>query len=367
MQFTQRQQMATMAFVAYTGMYGKPVYDPVYFAGIIEGFLKDLVPFQGTWNLVWGPGVTKSPWINLTDANVAFIARNSAPPDGYAAEYALAIRGTDPISLIDIIAQASNIYTQVDWTYGAPPPNAKIAAGVNLGMDNIFAMIPAQGVPGAGLSATQFLAEAVQQAAGPVHVLVTGHSLAGALSPATALRLRDTQGPGGWDPTSKAVVGAVPVAGFTPGSPEFADYYNSRLVTDRVYNHYDIVPDTYDVNQMTALYNIYDPVAKTPELMKMMIALTIEKLNHSGVEYRQIEASTPPLAGAYIWPDGHIFIEQMLYQHVTAYLVLLGLSDYVNIIDILTGKDQTVDVTKLGIGNVRALAPESTGLLYERK
>src|SRR5204862_315765 len=97
----------------------------------------------------------------------------------------------------------------------------------------------------------EFLADQARIRA--VEVIVTGHSKGGALAPALALLLKDTQGDDdGWDPSAQSAVGCVTFAGPTPGNAAFARRIDSGLGGrhERIANTNDVVTHAWAADEL---------------------------------------------------------------------------------------------------------------------
>ena len=182
-----------------------------------------------------------------------------------------------------------------------------------------------------GLDLRSFLAAAVAQANGPVQVTVTGHSKGGALSSTAALWLADTQGTDGvekadrWDPEKRAQVRCFSYAGPTAGNAAFAAHSNTKLDCVRTVNTRDVVPHAWASADLNAIKTLYQPgvhhVAAVDDLIDEIVADQKEQ----GLDYCQPDVERT-IDGT-IDLDRPLFFDQLVYQHMEAYLHGLGLAD----------------------------------------
>jgi hypothetical protein len=335
--FTERQEMLTLSYLSYAGMWGSSARDPSLLYKLLTELIDELEPVHGRWKIVWGPGVSRSP-LELTDSNVMFVAQDAAQSD----RYAIVIRGTNPLSLTDILS-VSDIFTQKKWRYGNPPGGLKprVAAGVHNALGELRHMRVSAGLPGQGQTLIGFLKETAAASSKPLDIVTTGHSLGGTMASTVALWLLDSQGTDVsladfWDPAAAATVTSIPFAGFSAGDHDFAAYSDLRLGTrcDRVYQTRDVVPHTYAAKDMRSIKHIYAPDIETSPLFATAIDLSLVKLALGGIAYRQIRQDIEPLQGK-VNPDQPQFLTQMLWQHVEGYLALLDLTHFVDVQRIL--------------------------------
>jgi hypothetical protein len=141
------------------------------------------------------------------------------------------------------------------------------------------------------------------QAKSPVEVIVTGHSLGGALSASVALALFNLQGQ--WDPGHLATVSALPSAGATPGNADFSRYFGDSLGlrTIRVWNRLDVVPHAWQLDMLEAVPSLYWPYLVAGSLVQAFVGLAVASSlagsggPFSGDRYLQLLPQTPGLAG----------------------------------------------------------------------
>jgi hypothetical protein len=185
------------------------------------------------------------------------------------------------------------------------------------------ASLRARAADGVGLVA--FLKAAVEETKGDVEIVVTGHSKGGGLATTFALWLAETQGAAAaeidrWDPDERAIVHCWSFAGPTAGNAAFATRSNGKIGDrcHRIVNDFDIVPHAWAVDAIGAIPTLYDdrvvaPIDALPFLAKAVTATT----NHLG--YTHVGNHLTTLPGE-LDPLRPIFFDQMIYQHMEAYL-----------------------------------------------
>jgi hypothetical protein len=325
---TNEQEMLTMSYIAYVGMWGEAAQNQTALSGLMNGFMAKLAPVAGKWKTVWGPGVSFGRIHLISNQNVMFVARDQRNP----AHLAVVVRGTNPLDLSNIMFEVDDVLDQKAWPSGNPPSGLKpkVAHGVQTGLDILLDMRPVAGVPGIGLTLVDFLKQEAARSDAPLDVVTTGHSLGGSLCAALALRLADIRRD--WDPTGKASVSTVPVAGCTPGNSDFAKYFDSSMSgrCTRIHNSLDIVPLMYNFDDMAKIEKIYEPTMHTSGIFKAASKAAVFAMKLGGVEYQQIMRNAPALKGSF-YPKTKTFLMQMLSQHVQGYVDLLGLHDQITV------------------------------------
>jgi len=325
MPYTQPQTVFLLSMLSNLAITQKGPVDQIeqYLAARIDAHLQMSQPDIGVWTRVWGPAVFQAPGSSVAD-NVMYVARSTTNPP----QFVVALAGTNYNSVFDILIEDFFVGRQVPWSYGHPPPGASVSFGAFTGVTILQFLAPGPGLPGANQKVHEFLASVAAQ---PIQVTVTGHSLGGALAPALALWLLDTQAT--WDPRTQATIGCEPTAGPTAGNAAFAGYYDQRLGanTTRLFNSLDIVPHAWNESDLPALPALYNP-AIPPDLLIGALTATAEA-SVSGKGYTQIEGATAPLDGtinpAIIDPRRFAFenyLVQAGYQHIDAYMTLVGIT-----------------------------------------
>jgi Lipase (class 3) len=312
-----------------------------YLTRAITSVLDCLRGDIGPWQVVWGPAVYQAWDSDLAD-NVMYVAKGTFDP-AQPPQLVVSIAGTNPYSVFDWLLEDGFVSLQLPWPFGSPPLNLKpkIALGTSVGLLQLMSMVPGAGRPGFGTTLQEFLRA---ELTGNTPLLITGHSLGGALSPTVALWLSDTRSQ--WDPNGRAALSCLPSAGPTPGNQDFATYYDSQLGggTTRIHNSLDVVPHAWSQSDLAAIPDLFLPEIK-PDFLVSVLVDTAISISKKG-DYAQILPSAPALPGIVNQSlisllntdfqnltDFQNFVVQMRYQHVDAYFALLNMSGYLWIMD----------------------------------
>lgn len=315
--WTTDQVMFTLAYLAYDG---ESSTDPHYVMKLLKDDLAEVAPVKNQWQLVWGPALYKLP-IGLLDDNMWYVVRNVATGD-----YAIGIRGTNADAILDWIVEDFWIVSQVRWPYGGTPGLVpRIADGTSFAIDKLLNVMPASGIPGAGMTLSEFLAAQTRTRA--ITVTVTGHSLGGCLSSTLALALKDTASR--WSPAFTPTVRSWSFAGPTAGNIDFARYTDLRLGDSlhRWVNTLDVAPLAWNESTLNLAWTIYSSYGIQPNLFERG-ALDLAKYLASGLGYTQPSAGTVTRHG--IFKPGsqyHGYAAQADWQHTDGYVEILGLSN----------------------------------------
>jgi hypothetical protein len=205
--------------------------------------------------------------------------------------------------------------------------------------------------PGTGL--LELLRNLANTHGDQLELYVTGHSKGGALAPALALFLADTQRNDElpipdyyqWNPRHRAKIHCYAYAGPTPGNTEFAAYFNSQLGRRfyRYSNKLDIVTLAWRSEQLRTMSRIYGDTAKSLPGLDLLIqemAEEVEELDycHPGEDYpgqpgrkekHVVEFAGPLKAGT------SSYMLQELHQHIDAYIAFLGLDKVLSMKELL--------------------------------
>ncbi len=193
-----------------------------------------------------------------------------------------------------------------------------------------------------GPDLVHFLRGAIEHEPAEVEVAVTGHSKGGALSSTLALWLAQTQGTDGvrplrqWDRERKATVTCWSFAGPTAGNAEFAAL-SDAVIGDhchRISNRLDMVPHAWQVRprgrKAEGFYienvpHLYGPGVHSIKALGPLaraVAADVRPL-----DYRHVGKHVTVLEGS-AHPEKTLFSEQVAYQHMEAYLEMLGMAEY---------------------------------------
>lgn len=263
----------------------------------------------GTWTPVWGPLVTEpttGPFRQVA-GNTMFVAQQ--PGENGGTTYVIAIAGTNPVSVYGWVGEDFDVVNTLPWSQAL----AGNFTGGGINSDTTLPLI-SQGTANGlnallnvmtdathGGSLMAFLTQAVKSApVGPLEVIVTGHSLGGALSASLALYLADLQGVGGsWDPNYRAIVSSLPSAGAPPGNALFAAHYDAVLGprTNRVWNVLDVIPHAWETDLLVQAPHLYFPYIAPNAAVRALVNVVLANTARSQQTYLQINRQTAPLAG----------------------------------------------------------------------
>jgi len=243
---------------------------------IITAVLKDstIQSYIGEWDLLWGPYV----YTNDT-TGPDFVADNTMMMLYNSVENAIviAVAGTNVVSNYGWVDEDFDVATTVQWSTivggGAIDANAYVSAGTANGL-NILLNLPGPNNTGTGLIdyLTNYLN--TNTFADGLQLIVTGHSLGGALSPTLAMYLKQTEGAlQSWNSAGKVKhIQAWPTAGPTPGNDVFAGLLSLDLNYNSFYNTIDIVPHAWQVNTLAEIPGIYNSNIPTlPEVTAIAV------------------------------------------------------------------------------------------------
>lgn len=224
------------------------------FRNLVENVLNNAAAreLMGTWKLVWGPVVYADSFIGAkTSVNSVFIASPSEHPE----QVVIAIAGTNGNSLMGWMLQDFNVKEKIPWPYGTTALKPHISKGIAYGLGKLQGLAEQKTANGIDVTVQDYLTAnpAITQ------IMVTGHSLGGALASVYSLYLEDTKSM--WDRTGGAAISCLTTASQAPGDADFSNYYGERLAdsTCRVWNSMDIVPHAFELEMMARIPTLYEP------------------------------------------------------------------------------------------------------------
>lgn len=337
--FTPEQIRLCLAMIAHAGASGEPARNVEALHRELSRWLARTAPVCDH-RIVWGPASFRTCWQPSAAALVVFVV-SEPNADGYC----VVIRGGSPLSLFGTHLDGFACLEQEPWVWmqdnsdGIAPA---ICARIDRALRVIRQLMPEEGLPGAGRSLAEFLAERVGERGVdrrvPIHV--TGHGVGGTLASVVALWLLDTQGhvplrEAAWDPQRRAKLHCTGFAGPTAGNPDFASYIADRLGPELalIHNRLDHAVALWDTQTLLELPELYQPHVQDVGLIRAMVEALAGEIERSGIEFEQ-----PPFTEL----DGQLavhlppsFMAQAAYQHLHAYPVLLGLEGVIDIDAIL--------------------------------
>jgi len=116
-------------------------------------------------------------------------------------------------------------------------------------------------------------------------IVVSGHSLGGALSPVVALALSQASG------ISDISIQAMPTAGPTPGNEKLASLLSQNLNQyNAIYNSIDVVPHAWEMEQLTQVPELYaaDDINKDGDNAIIKNLFTVVTAQASGKCYQRL-------------------------------------------------------------------------------
>jgi hypothetical protein len=197
-----------------------------------------------------------------------------------------------------------------------------------------------------GMRLLELLANLAKTHGDKLELFVTGHSKGGALAPALALFLSDTQRNDQipvrrhyqWNPAHRAKIYCYAFAGPTPGNTAFANYFNQQLGREffRYSNKLDIVTLAWQSEQLRTISGIYgESVSSLPglDLLFSEMAESVENMDycHPGEDFPATDAPGSKLEKHVIEFSGPLqentssYVLQEFHQHIAAYINFLGL------------------------------------------
>jgi len=245
-------------------------------------------------------------------------------------------------NVVDRLAFRQQLVTMLDISLDAVADDAPVAI-LMPGRDELLQ----DQAPGIGL--LELLGNLAARHGDSLELFVTGHSKGGALAPALALFLSDTQNSDKvqvpahyqWNPHSKAAIYCYSFAGPTPGNSAFADYFNEQLGRTfyRYANKLDLVTLAWHSEQLRKTADIFgDTISPPPGLdllfNQMADEVTDMDYRHLGEDYAEpgfiqnrTEQHIVEFSGA-LRENNSGYLSQAIHQHVGGYIDVLGLDRF---------------------------------------
>jgi hypothetical protein len=262
----------------------------------------DLQQTIGVWEVVWGPvvGSYGSDVKNKQASNAMYVAKQGN-------QYVVAVSATNPTSLYGWFVEDFKVNSIVPWSTVSPTTHAGsyvyVSQGTSICVDHLLQMGWFENGDVIPTSLMEFLKATFSTSNEPAHLVVSGHSLGGALSPTLALYIAEQQQT--WNPAQTVVVSTMPTAGATPGNQAFSNYQNSvmGLRTLRFWNKLDPVPHGWQPDMVEMVPFLYYPYIKPGVLFKAIAGLVLEQSLQGSAQvpqggfYTPLQPQAPPLPG----------------------------------------------------------------------
>nr|WP_255216384.1 lipase family protein [Pseudenhygromyxa sp. WMMC2535] len=330
------QVQLCLAMLAYAGSTGEAAKGGPALRRCVSTWLTRTPPTREL-ELLWGPASVRVWWQPSAPAVVAFVV--GAPQ---AQECFLVLRGGAPASLWDASLESFGCLEQEPWSWAGDADGLApaICAGLHRKLGALRELAPEEGCLGAGRTLTEFLRERLVDASRDrrFSLRVTGHGAGGSLAVAAALWLRDTQDGAwardpAWDAERRAKVHCTAFAAPCFGNGDFISYLEDRLPeAEFIQNHLDHVPALWDPQTMLELPKLYAPHVREPAMIRVLVEAISTEIERQGVEYEQPPAHV--LEGRLQTSLQPTFTAQAEYQHLHAYVELLGLSEVLDVDEI---------------------------------
>jgi len=317
---------------------GNPTQLQQDLALILQALLgnENIIQNIGNWDVVWGPvvGAYGRDVKDQVASNAMFVAKNTE------GKYVIAVSATNPTSLYGWCVEDFDVRTMEAWKdvnfgteHGGTP---RISTGTYLGLQNLLQLTYTAPDNGPTTNLMEFLQSTFQDYQKQAQLVVSGHSLGGALSPVLALYIDEQQAT--WNPFMKVVVSTMPTAGASPGNKAFSDYQNDRMGsrTLRFWNSLDPVPHGWQPDMVELMPFLYYPYFKPGLLLKAIAGLVLEQSLQGtapypdGGFYTPLQPQVSPLQGqVYITATRNLTSAEVLQ-----FFVDLGVSELLNAIGV---------------------------------
>lgn len=251
--------------------------------------------YSQNWKLVWGPGVFS---INQRALNTAYIVESQD-------YYVLAIAGTDPHSIKDWMQEDFNVGEDLNITWSAISSNinldlkknkvkadelqSQISFGTALGIQRLVTQLTAS--DGSTLNMDQFFQNIVTMG-GKKSIIVTGHSLGGALAPTIARYITDRY------PEKFNQILAMPVAGPTPGNAGYQKDW------DAIFQPTSVSGAQSNVNYFNE--NVFCTADVVPHAWEYITDYPVQVDPNNQLMYTYFQGRFEDLQPVIMWPAGKI-------------------------------------------------------------
>ncbi|MFT5312658.1 MAG: hypothetical protein ACI8Z9_001138, partial [Paraglaciecola sp.] len=308
-EFSQSQVMLALSYMAYYG-FALDESDRRNATKILQSFdaaLSSWPPLKEQWKVVWGPAIFALPGTRFDDA-LMYVVQSQIHP----AQYVIAIRGTNPISIPNWIIWDFQAKELKAWPYGEPctqnPP--MLSESSAFGLLILQGLRPNKTIPGYKKNLLEFFQQEAKTN-NNLSICVTGHSLGGALAPVLALWLKDIQDT---QLTRGVHISCIAFAGPSPGNRAFAEYFNQRMAKDfqRIANSLDIVTFAWQTNTLHKAFSAYFPPLIPTVPLIILLRQLVNKSN--GKDYLQIGTEPIVLPGE-LKLLAFPYLVQAIYQH----------------------------------------------------
>jgi|GEM_PF-6977266 len=212
------------------------------------------------YEIVMDPVVYSSSLIDGGIArNTTFIMYNKI-----SYELVICVAGTNMIDAFDWFTEDFDTENLVPWTpsivvNGAN--NTGVATNGSVSAGTATALKDTWNTKGkkSGKSPIEWLYKFLQDSNKVSSIVVSGHSLGGAISPALAMALHDNQA--AWNPNSLDLPITTSIfAGPTPGDSIWINYVSTHLYVCSTYNTSDVVPHAWELLMMSQIPKLYENI-----------------------------------------------------------------------------------------------------------
>ncbi len=237
----------------------------------VKGALDSLL--DNKWECVWGPYSSNSMLFYNQDEkkeyyvtdNAMYLARyKGGDPNYIGPGYVLAVAGTNGLSTVGWLGEDFDVIDETSWPpiYLTNPQTDDSCSKVSSSNCNDQALISygtCQGLKTLwelgsedGNTILDYVTSKHDLIKNEGGIVVTGHSLGGALSPVMALALSQAKG------LTDIKISAMPTAGPTPGNAKLADQLAQNLNEyNAIYNAIDVVPHAWEMDQLAEVPKLY--------------------------------------------------------------------------------------------------------------